>query len=680
MSHTCHCCHRETSKNTCHLEHSHHGEHSHHDHHEMNQSGEVIKFSIAIAFFILALCIKFFAPHITILGVSLFIPFFILSWAISGYEVVLTPIKNFYKGIIFDENFLMSVATIGAFILGDWTEAASVMLFYNLGEIAQGAIVEKARKSIINIAELNSSFARVLINNKTTSTDEKDYEIKEPKDVPISSILLVKPGEKIPVDSIVLKGSSELNTASMTGESLPRVVNEGEEVLAGFVNLTGLLVLKTTATLKNSEASKMLELIEEAQERKTKTEKLITSFAKIYTPIVLLSALLISILPPIFIHHFLHHSSSFGFSSFEPWIHRGLVFLVISCPCAFILSVPLAYFAGIGAFARNGILVKGADYIDALSKVKKIVFDKTGTLTLGNLKVSKIHTENAVTEEELLKYASLAEGLSNHPIAKAIKKASSSILFKDIETNDITDYKEETGKGIKCKFKNLPLCAGSALFIENELNMSIPHNKEVGSCVYVSYDGKYLGVIILQDEIKENAKKTIEQLKKLGITDVSMLTGDVEKSAKEVADFLVLNSYSYGLLPREKVKVFEEEAKQFREKNNGAKVLFVGDGINDAAVLSVSDVGVAIGEGATAAAMEASDVVFLNDDLSLLPKSLNLAKQTQVIVKENIGISFAVKIGFLLLGSLGVVGLQLAVLADVGVALLATLNSMRLKR
>lgn len=674
MSHACHCCHHENSKNTCHLV------HDHLEHRKSRQTGEIIKFAIAIAIFILALIFKFFAHNITIYGVGLFIPFFVLSWAISGYEVLLTPIKNFHKGIIFDENFLMSIATIGAFILGDWTEAASVMLFYNLGEIAQGAIIEKARKSIINIAELNSSFARVLKDGKKIAQDENDYEIKEPKDVTISSILLIKPGEKIPVDSVVLKGTSELNTASMTGESLLRVANEGDEVLAGFVNLTGLLVLKTTAILKDSEASKMLELIEQAQERKTKTEKLITSFAKIYTPIVLFSALFISILPPIFIHYFLKTSNSFNFLSFAPWIHRGLVFLVISCPCAFILSVPLAYFAGIGAFARNGILVKGADYIDTLSKVKKIVFDKTGTLTLGNLKVAKIKAENGVKEEELVKYASIAESSSNHLIAKAIKNLATSYSIKDIDKNEIQAYKEEIGKGIKCKFIGKTLCAGSALFIEGELNKSISTNEEVGSHVYVAYDGKYLGSIVLKDEVKGNAKKTIEELKKLGIKDVSMLTGDVEKVAKEISDYLGFTSYKATLLPREKVEVFEKEATSFREKNDGAKVLFVGDGINDAAVLSVSDVGVAIGEGATAAAMEASDVVFLNDDLSLLPKSLNLAKQTRHIVKENIAISLAIKFGFLLLGSLGIVGLQLAVLADVGVALLATLNSMRLKK
>ncbi|MGP1520822.1 MAG: heavy metal translocating P-type ATPase [Treponema sp.] len=673
MSHHCNCCHHESgSKSSCHLEHSH-TENSQHD--------EVIKFSVSIAFFLLGFVFKFFASHINIYGVSVFIPFFIISWGISGYDVILTPIKNFRKGIIFDENFLMSIATIGAFILGDWTEAASVMLFYNLGEIAQGAIIEKARKNIINVAEFNSSFARVLKDKKQTiSTEEKDYEIKEPKDVEMSSTLLVFPGEKIPLDSIVINGTSELNTSSMTGESLPRIVNVGDEVLAGFINLTGLLVLKTTAVLKDSEASKMLELIELAQERKTKTEKLITSFAKIYTPIVLLSALIISVLPPLFIHYFLIPQSSFGFSSFTSWIHRGLVFLVISCPCAFILSVPLAYFAGIGAFARNGILVKGADYIDALSKVKKIVFDKTGTLTLGKLNVTKIVSEDGVKEEELLKYATLAESSSNHPIAKAIKKALNSHSFESFETKDITDYQEKIGKGIECKFMRKPLYAGSSSFIEEKLKQDIPINEEVGSVVYVAYAGKYLGYIVLQDEIKKNAKDTIEELKRIGIKDVSMLTGDVETVAKHVSSSLMLNSYRAKLLPREKVEVFEKEAMLFREKNTDAKVLFIGDGINDAAVLSISDIGVAIGDGATAAAMEASDVVFLKDDLSLLPKSLNLAKRTRNIVKENIVISFLIKIGFLLLGSLGIVGLQLAVLADVGVALLATLNSMRLKK
>ncbi|MGP1438411.1 MAG: heavy metal translocating P-type ATPase [Treponema sp.] len=680
MSCSCHSCHSEASNNNCPLEHSHH-EHSHHNHEHSHNNSEVIKFAIAIVFFLLAFAFKFFARNLNFYGVKLYIPFFVLSWLISGYEVVLTPIKNFSKGIIFDENFLMSVATIGAFILGDWTEAASVMLFYNLGEIAQGAIIEKARKSIVNVAELNSSFARVLKNHESEEglNDEANYEIKEPKDVEISSTLLVKPGEKIPLDAIVIKGTSELNTASMTGESLPRKASVGDEVLSGFVNLTGLLVLKTTAILKDTEASKMLKLIEKAQERKTKTEKLITSFAKVYTPIVLILALTISIFPPVFTHYFLN-ISIVGFSSFSTWIHRGLVFLVISCPCAFILSVPLAYFAGLGAFARNGILVKGADYIDGISKVGKVVFDKTGTLTLGNMEVAKVANEKMVSEQDLIMYASLAESASNHPIAKAIKKFSSFSKKFENETKYITDYQEQTGKGIKCKFKGLSLCAGSASFIEEELKQNIVFNEEIGSHVCVSYDGKYLGSLILRDEIKHNAKMVIEQLRKLGVKDVSMLTGDVEKVAKDVASSLNLNSYKAELLPREKVEVFEKEAKVFKEKNNDAKVIFVGDGINDAAVLSVSDVGCAIGEGATAAAMEASDVVFLNDDLSLLAKAIMLSKRTRSIVKQNIAISLSIKIGFLLLGSLGVVGLQLAVLADVGVALLATLNSIRLKR
>ncbi len=688
--------HEHTHSHECGHNHSHAHEHEHsHSHHHShcgcshahchsNGRSAKYKFSISAIFFILGLCFKFIAPSLNIYGISVFIPCFVASWFFAGYEVVLTPLKNFSKGIIFDENFLMSIATIGAFILGEWTEAASVMLFYNLGEMAQDAIVEKARGSITHLVDVSSSLVRVLKDegDEKHFFDDSFYKEEEPSHVKIGSILLVKPGEKIPLDGVVVKGTSELNTSSMTGESLPRLVKEGGGVLAGFVNLTGVLVIKTTKILSETEVVKMLHLIEEASERKAKSERLITSFAKVYTPIVLILSLLISIVPPIFAYYFLNVPIK-GFISFAPWLNRGLVFLVISCPCAFILSVPLAYFAGIGAFARNGILVKGADYIDSIAKAKKIVFDKTGTLTRGNMEVYSILPSKDVLDNDLLKYAFLGEANSNHPIAKAIKKYvenSNAHLLENIDNMKVDEYKEETGRGISCKVKMSPLFVGSKSFIEEHLKEKINAKEEYGTQVHVSYDSKYLGAILLQDEIKEDAKATIESLKMMGISDVEMLTGDEQFSAEKVASMLGIPSYKANLLPREKVEFFEKSSIAFKEKNKGATVMFMGDGINDAAVLSMADVGIASGSLASDAAVEASDMVFMTEDVSLLSKSIKLAKRTRRIVKENIFISFAIKLGFLILGSLGIAGLKIAVLGDVGVALLATLNAMRLRK
>jgi len=642
------------------------------------------KFAIATLLFLAGLALRFTMPHLAFYGVSAFIPLFVLSWFFAGCDVLIMPFKNFSKGIIFDENFLMSIATIGAFVLGDWTEAASVMLFYNLGEIAQDAIVEKARGSITHLVDVNSSFARTLkegVANSENLFNDSLYEVQEPEHVQIGTLLLIKPGEKVPLDATVIDGTSELNTASMTGESMPRLVKAGDDVLAGFINLTGLLVVKTKALLKDSEASRMLHLIEEASERKAKTEKLITSFAKVYTPIVLLASLLISIVPPLVLHFFFAHHS-LHFATFAPWIHRGLVFLVISCPCAFILSVPLAYFAGIGAFARAGILVKGADYIDGLSKVKRIIFDKTGTLTCGKLKVVNILPSAESNEEELLKYAVLAEANSNHPIALSIREEGErrgENFISSIQNIKTEEYSEIAGRGIQTKVEGKVLAVGSLIFIEEMTGTKLQKPDAATSYICVSFDGKYLGTILLEDEVKEDAKATIETLKNMGIKDVGMLTGDAKENAERVASLLGITDYKAELLPSEKVEYFVKEANEFRARDKKISVAFVGDGINDAAVISASDVGIALGGSASDAAIQASDVVLMSDNTMHVAKSIKLAKRTRRIVKENIFISFAIKIGFLLLGSLGLAGLQIAVLADVGVALLATLNSLRLK-
>ncbi len=689
------CCHHDHNSHS----HSHHHHHSHggkhsascacgHTHAHSGAEHLKYKFAISVFFFVVALLCKWIYPNIKIFNISVFIPMFVASWFFAGIDVLMVPIKNFRRGIIFDENFLMSIATLGAFVLGEWAEAASVMLFYNLGEMAQDAIVEKARESITELVDINASMARVLKDKEEDANllDESLYEIEEAEHVEIGSILLIKPGEMVALDAVVLEGSSELNTASMTGESLPRFVSVGNKVLSGFVNLTGLLVVKTVATLENTEAFRMLQLIEKAKEKKAKAEKLITSFAKVYTPIVLLAALLISILPPLFAHYFLN-INIVGFESFAPWLNRGLTFLVISCPCAFILSVPLAYFAGIGSFAKNGILVKGADYIDSIAKVKKIVFDKTGTLTYGKLKIVKFVPSENITEKELLNWACIAESASNHPVAVAIKaweqnkedKDSNKVSEERIQKH-IEEYTERAGKGVACRFDGKMLYAGRKSFIEEVLNINLPPSSDIGTHLYVAYDGSFLGYILLQDEIKKEAKDVILSLKEAGITEIEMLTGDAKENAEEVSKALGLTNYTPELLPSEKVECFEKSAKKFKDEHKGASIMFMGDGINDAATLSIADIGVAVGNLASDAAVQASDVVFMSDNLSLIPKSIELSKRTRRIVKENIFISFAIKLGFLLLGSLGIAGLQVAVLADVGVALLATLNSMRLKK
>lgn len=668
----------------------HEHSHDHHAHHHECACGHthshgrskllIYKFAVSILFFIFGILIYFILPNLSFYGIKLFVPLFVCSWLCAGYDVLIMPFKNFSKGIIFDENFLMSIATIGALILGEWIEAASVMLFYNLGEIAQGAIVEKSRENITHLIDVNSSFARILKEGAKPIMDDSAYEIEKPEHIKVGSILLIKPGEKVALDSIVLEGSSELDTASITGESIPRFAKKDDEVLQGFVNLTGLLIVKTKAVLEDSEASRMLSLIEKASERKAKTEKLISSFAKFYTPIVLIASLLISTLPPLFAHYFLHQKIV-GFASFAPFIHRGLVFLVISCPCAFILSVPLAYFAGIGAFAKNGILVKGADYIDGIAKTKKIIFDKTGTLTYGKMKVAKYIPSSVSNKKELLSYAILGERNSNHPIAISIMEAGNSEeLIEDLQNIETKEYNEKTGRGIECKAGGHSLYVGSKTFIEEALKIELEELADVGSLIYVAYNNKYLGAILLQDEIKKDAKEAIDSLHHIGIKEIEVLTGDSEASAKDVCEKLGIRSYHSQLLPSQKVEYFDASRKKFKESNKKGSVMFMGDGINDAAVLSMADVGVTAGNLASDAAIEASDTVFMSDELMMIAKSIKLAKRTRRIVKENIFISFTIKLGFLALGSVGLAGLQLAVLADVGVALLATLNAMRLKK
>lgn len=694
----CSCGHDHEEKDCRMRGHDHHG-HSHDDHHEHCACGHdhsgcgcehhhgsskemVVQFGISALFFAGGIFTRIFFDEAGIQIKNFYAAFstvlFVIAWLIAGYKVLLTSVKNILKGQVFDENFLMSVATIGAFILGDWTEGAAVMLFYNLGEVVQHSAVEKSRRSIIDLMDLRPDFARLY------DSDSKE-KLVDPASVKIGSLVLVKAGEKIPLDGVIYEGSAELDTSSMTGESLPRTAEKGSPILAGFVNLTGVITVKTTASLENTAASKMLELIESAQNRKARVERFITSFAKVYTPIVTIGAVLLSILPPL-LSALIFSSPINGWESFAPWISRGLVFLVISCPCAFVISVPLGYFGGIGGAAKRGILIKGADYIDALSKADAVVFDKTGTLTKGVLKVMTLMPAENVEKYEFLKLAALAEFNSHHPIAKAIQDCAlvnlSEEVTKTFPNAELTDYYEKAGEGISVNYKGKSLLAGKNSFISENIGKEIPlYGDEIGGTqVYAAYDGEYIGCLILTDTLKNEAREAISDLNKLGLSRVEILTGDNEKSAKKIAEDLGIKNYTSMLLPHEKVSRFEEISGEVKAKNKKASVIFVGDGINDAPVLARSDAGIAMGGIGSDAAIEAADVVLMNDNPRLVAAAVKHARFTRKIVWQNIALAFGIKIGFLTLGALGLANLWAAVFADVGVALLAVFNSLRAKR
>ena len=665
----------------CEIGHSHSGCACGCEHNFGSSKKMLIQFGTAAVFFVLGiLFISVFHDKTAepLIHLNLSSIFFILSWITAGYTVLLTSLKNILHGKVFDENFLMSVATVGAFCLAEWSEGAAVMLFYNLGELVQNSAVEKSRKSIIGLMDLRPEFARLY--NPENSEEEK---LIDPAHVDVGTLICVKPGEKIPLDGIVREGTAELDTSSMTGESLPRTVKTDDEVLAGFVNLTGLIIIKTTQDAQNTAASKMLRLIENSQNRKAKTERFITSFAKVYTPIVTIAAVLISFVPPL-VNSLILSIPLNGIESFYTWISRGLVFLVISCPCAFVISVPLGYFGGIGGAAKRGILIKGADYVDILSRTGAVVVDKTGTLTSGILNVQKIISAdgNAENQKEILAYAVIAESHSSHPIANAVRKYASENLseseYAELKKNGIQNYSEIAGKGISGLYRDKPLFAGTNSFIRENLKCktACEENNTDGTRVYIAYDGNYLGYIVLNDSIKGNSQKAVKDLHALGVSKIEMLTGDNEISAKNIAHTLGIN-YSAGLLPHEKVERFEKISEEIKSAHKKRTVIFVGDGINDAPVLARADTGIAMGGIGSDAAIEAADVVLMNDNPVLIPEAVKLSRFTRKIVWENIGLAFLIKVGFLSLGALGIADMWGAVFADVGVTLLAVLNSLR---
>lgn len=581
---------------------------------------------------------------------------YVVTYLIAGGDIVLQAFKNIIRGQVFDEYFLMSVATIGAFAIGEYPEGVAVMLFYQLGELFQGMAVNRSRKSIQSLMDIRPDYANILIG----SGDETKRV--SPEDVRIGDRIVVRAGEKVPLDGIVKAGHSMVDTSALTGESVPRELEPGSDVLSGFVNKNGMLTIEVTKTFGESTVSKILDLVQNASSRKAKTEHFISKFARYYTPVVVILAALIAFVPPLVLSG----------ATFADWIYRALVFLVISCPCALVVSIPLGFFGGIGAASRNGVLVKGSNYLEALNDVKVVVFDKTGTLTKGVFNVTAIRPEGGYTEGELMELAAIAEAQSNHPIAESIRAA----WAKDIRTQGVEGYDEVAGYGIRVCVDGREVLAGNAKLME-QAGITYTKPETVGTVVHIAEAGAYAGHLIIADEVKDDAAAAIQALKKLGIHKTVMLTGDAKAVGEAVGQALGVDEVYAGLLPQHKVERLEElEAG----KSPKEKMVFVGDGINDTPVLARADVGVAMGGLGSDAAIEAADVVIMTDEPSRLASAIRIAKRTRMIVWQNIGFALGVKVIFLLLGVFGIATMWEAVFSDVGVTVLAVLNAMRVLR
>ena len=622
-----------------------HLEHDCHNHsHEDEGDFSTLKIFTAIVIFAFA--------FIPILPEFLKISLFIISYLIAGYEVLRTALKNILKGDFFDENFLMGIATIGAIAIGEYPEAVMVMVLYQIGEYYQHKAVEKSRRSVTELMDIRPDYANIEIAGQLVK--------KSPNEIKVEDIITVCAGEKIPLDGLITEGEASIDTSALTGESIPKNVKSGDKVISGSINLNGLIKIKVTKEFKNSTVSKILELVEQASAKKSKAENFITKFARYYTPLVVIGAVLVAILPPLF----------FG-GELEVWIQRALIFLVISCPCALVISVPLGFFAGIGGASRNGILVKGSCYLEALSKPDSVVFDKTGTLTQGVFRVTEIMPENGINKDELLKASAYAENYSNHPIAQSLKKA----YGKEINTNEIKEVTEIAGCGIKANVNGDEILTGNTKLMA-QFSITIPEVQETGTIVYTAKNNKFIGYIVITDIIKEDSKTTIDGLKKLNIK-TTMLTGDNYETARKTAEVLGINNFYAHLLPEDKVTKIENI---INSKNKNKTVIFVGDGINDAPVLTRADAGIAMGGLGSDAAIEAADVVIMNDNPYKILLAIKIAKKTISIVKQNITFALVIKALFLILGSIGMMSMWGAVFADVGVALIAVLNSLRALR
>ena len=579
---------------------------------------------------------------------------FMIPYLVIGYDILKKAFKGILNKQVFDENFLMAVATVGAILLGDYSEGVAVMLFYQIGELFQSYAVGKSRRNISELMDIRPDYANI----------EKDGTLEQvdPDEIEIGTIIVVQPGEKVPIDGVITEGTSTLNTSALTGESLPRDAKAGDEVISGCINMTGLLKIRTTKEFGESTVSKILELVENSSSRKSKSENFISKFAKYYTPAVCYGALALALIPPIVLL-IMGKPAMWG-----DWIYRALTFLVISCPCALVISIPLSFFAGIGGASNQGILVKGSNYLETLAQTKYVVFDKTGTMTQGVFEVSGIH-HNEMPDEKLLEYAALAECSSSHPISKSLQKA----YGKPIDRNRVTDIEEISGNGVIAKVDGISVAAGNTKLM-NRLGIAYQDCHHVGTVVHMAIDGKYAGHILISDIIKPHAKEAIAELKKAGISKTVMLTGDSKRVADQVAEELGIQEVYSELLPADKVSRVEELLNQKSEKD---KLAFVGDGINDAPVLSRADIGIAMGALGSDAAIEAADIVLMDDDPLKISKAIKIARKCIRIVYENIYFAIGIKVLCLILGALGIANMWMAIFADVGVMIIAVLNAIR---
>ena len=605
---------------------------------------KLYKIIISALLFIIALAVPF--QNIWINRVI-----YLISYIIVGFEILKKAVRNIKRGKVFDENFLMSVATIGAFAIQEFPEAVAVMLFYQIGELFQDYAVDKSRKSISDLMDLRPDYANVLRNGKEEKID--------PDGVKIDEIIIVKPGEKVPLDGVIIEGNSFIDTKGLTGEPKPRRVAESNEILSGCINLEGILKIRVKKEYDESTVSKILELVENASSKKSKSEKFITKFAKYYTPIVVIIAIFLALIPPLIIKN----------ATFSDWLYRALSFLVVSCPCALVISIPLSFFGGIGGASKNGILIKGSNYLEALSNLETVVFDKTGTLTEGVFKVQKINSIG-ISDEDLLEIAAYAEWYSNHPIAKSVKQEYS----KNVEEVKIKNVKEITGKGILASIDEKQVLIGNEKLMQ-EYNINYEKSKEVGTILYIAIDNVFSGTILISDKIKDDSVKCIELIKTNGIKQTIMLTGDKKEIAENISKKLGIDKVHSELLPDEKVKKMEELLKN---KTQNKKIAFVGDGINDAPVLALADIGIAMGGLGSDSAIEAADIVIMTDEPSKISIAIKISKKTMKIVRENIIFAITIKIIVLILSALGIATMWEAVFADVGVAIIAILNSLRM--
>ena len=575
----------------------------------------------------------------------------VLSYIIVGFEILKKAFRNITRGKVFDENFLMAVATLGAFAIGEIPEAVAVMLFYQVGELFQSYAVDKSRKSISSLMDIRPDYANLIKDNKEEKVD--------PDDIKIGDVILVKPGEKVPLDGIVIEGSSMIDTMALTGEPVPKKVEIDDEILSGCINKDGILKIKVTKEFDESTVSKILDLVENASSKKSKSENFITKFAEVYTPTVVIIAIILAILPPVILKD----------ASWIQWLYRALSFLVVSCPCALVISIPLSFFGGIGGASKQGILIKGSNYLEALSKTEAVVFDKTGTLTEGVFEVQKVMA-NGVTEEKLIEIAAHAEYYSNHPIANSIKIA----YGKEVNNKKIIDVKELSGRGILANIEGKNVLIGNEKLM-HENNINFEKNENIGTVLYMAIDNNFAGSILISDKIKKDSRKTIKDLKSHGVKQTVMLTGDKKDVAENISKEIGIDNVYSELLPNDKVEKLEEILKS---KSPKGKVAFAGDGINDAPVLALADIGIAMGALGSDSAIEAADVVIMTDEPSKILTAIKLSKKTMKIVKENIVFAISIKILILFLTAIGITNMWWAVFADVGVSIIAIINSLRM--